>query len=176
MKKVLISLVSLLVISCSNKPSLEKYYVENAENKNFVQLDISPSILNMNKAKLTPDQIKAMQTFEKVNVLAFKINDKNKALFATERTKVNTILKDEKYQQLMKFGSGKDAAMISFVGPDDHISEFVVYGSKEEFGFVIVRILGKDMSPSSILTIMESLKTANVDMAQLKPLLEQFKN
>ena len=54
-------LVSLLVISCSNKPSLEKYYVENAENKNFVQLDISPSILNMNKAKLTPDRQNAIR-------------------------------------------------------------------------------------------------------------------
>ncbi len=53
-------------------------------------------------------------------------------IFEAERAKVNSILKDEKYQQLMKFGSGKEGASVSFVGDDEHIDEFVFFANKKE--------------------------------------------
>ncbi|WP_413999070.1 DUF4252 domain-containing protein [Flavobacterium sp. W1B] len=99
----------LLLVSCNSEPTLQKYFVENTENKNFIALDISPSILNVDKAKLTAEQSTALQSFDKMNVLAFKLNDTNKAQFEVERAKVNAILKDKKYQQLMKFSSEKKA-------------------------------------------------------------------
>lgn len=70
--------------------------------------------------------------FDKMNILAFKLNDKNKAQFEIERAKVDLILKDTKYQQLMKFGSGKEGASVSFVGSDDHIEEFVFFANKKK--------------------------------------------
>src|SRR6187402_3031113 len=109
-------LSSLLFGSCNSEPTLQKYFVENTENKNFIALDISSNILDVNKAKLTAAQSEALHSFEKINVLAFKLNDKNKAQFETERAKVNLILKDPKYQQLMKFGSGKQGASVSYLG------------------------------------------------------------
>jgi hypothetical protein len=166
---------SLFLISCNSEPTLQKYFVENTENKNFIALDVSPSILNVDKAKLSAEQNGALQSFEKMNVLAFKLNGTNKAQFELERAKVNLILKDKKYQQLMKFGSGKEGASVSFVGSDEHIEEFVLFANKKETGFAVVRILGKDMNPNNIMTMLSVLKESKIDIEQLKPLQEMFK-
>ena len=168
-------LALLLLVGCNSEPSLQKYFVENSENKDFIAVDVSPSILNVDASKLTADQVKALQSFDKMNILAFKRNDKNQVQFEAERSKVNTILKDEKYQQLMKFGSGKDGASVSFVGDDEHINEFVLYANKKENGFAVVRVLGKDMNPTTIMNMVSILKESNLDLEQLKPLQELMK-
>ena len=177
MKNFLIILVtfSFLLVSCNSKPSLEKYFVDNSENKNFLQFDLSSNLLNVDKTKLSQSEKIALKSFDKMNILAFKINDKNKLHFEVERNKVTDILKDNKYQQLMKFNSGKQGAQVSYVGDDDHISEFVVFGNKQENGFAIVRVLGKNMNPNAIISMLNVLKNSNIDMEQLKPLKELLK-
>ena len=161
---------SFLLSSCNNEPTLQKYFVENTENKNFIALDLSPSILNIEATKLSAEQNVALKSFDKMNILAFKLDAKNKAEFEVERAKVNAILKGEKYQQLMKVGHGKEGASISFVGDNEHIEEFVLYANKKENGFAVVRILGKDMNPTGIMTMLSVLQKANIDLEQLKPL------
>ena len=161
---------SFLLSSCNNEPTLQKFFVENTENKNFIALDLSPSILNIDASKLTAEQNAAFNSFDKMNILAFKLDDKNKAEFEAERIKLNAILKGEKYQQLMKFGSGKDGASVSFVGDNEHIEEFVLYANKKENGFAVIRILGKDMNPTGIMTMISLLQKSNVNLEQLKPL------
>ena len=167
--------MSLFLYGCNSEPTLQKYFVENTENKNFIALDVSPEILNVDKTKLSIAETDALKSFDKMNVLAFKLTDKNKAEFEIERAKVDLILKDKKYQQLMKFGSGKEGASISFVGSDDHIDEFVLYANKKENGFAVVRVLGKDMNPTNIMTMLSVLKQSNIDLEQLKPLQELMK-
>ncbi len=168
-------LFSLLLASCNTAPSLQKYFVENTENKNFVALDISPSILNVDATKLSVDQNKALQSFDKMNVLAFKINDNNKAQFEVELAKVNGILKEAKYQQLMKLSSGKEGASLYYIDSDSPINELVLYANKKDSGFVLVRILGKDMNPTNCMTMISVLKSSNINLEQLKPLQELFK-
>jgi hypothetical protein len=168
-------LSSLLFGSCNSEPTLQKYFVENTENKDFIALDISSNILNVDKAKLTVAQNEALHSFDKMNVLAFKLNDKNKAQFEAERAKVNLILKDTIYQQLMKFGSGKEGASVSYVGTDDHINEFVFFANKNDAGFAVIRVLGKDMNPTNIMNMISVLKESKIDLEQLKPLQELIK-
>jgi hypothetical protein len=168
-------LVGLVFGSCKSEPTLQKYFVENTENKDFIALDISSNILNVDQAKLTVDQKEALHSFEKMNVLAFKLNDKNKAQFEEERAKVNLILKDTIYQQLMKFGSGKQGASVSYVGADDHINEFVFFANKNDAGFAVIRVLGKDMNPTNIMNMISVLKESKIDLEQLKPLQELIK-
>ncbi len=176
MKRILCLAImtSILLASCNNEPSLQKYYVEKTENKNFIAVDLSPNMFNIDETKLAADEKAALKSFEKVNILAFKLNDKNKGEFESERIKLNEILKEEKYQQLMKYGSGKDGASVSFVGDDEHIDEFVFYANNKENGFAVVRVLGKDMNPTGIMTLMSVLKSADVDLEQLKPLQQMF--
>ena len=171
--KIIIKLsvmLSLFLMSCTSEPSLQKYFVEKSENKNFISFDVSPSILNVDQTKLSEEQKAALKSFEKMNVLAFKLNDKNQTDFSTERQEVNLILKNEKYQQLMKFGSGKEGASISYVGEDNHINEFILFGNKKDAGFAVVRILGKDMNPNNIMTLISIMKDSKMNLDQLKPL------
>jgi hypothetical protein len=168
-------LTSLFFGSCKTEPTLQKYFVENTENKDFIALDISSNILNIDKSKLTVSQNEALHSFDKMNVLAFKLNDKNKAQFETERAKVNLILKDTMYQQLMKFSSGKQGASVSYVGADDHISEFIFFANKNDVGFAVIRVLGKDMNPTNIMNMISVLKESKIDLEQLKPLQELIK-
>lgn len=168
-------LVLVTLISCKSEPSLQKYFVENTNNKDFIALDVSSNILNLDKAKLSAEQNEALKSFDKMNILAFKASDKNQAQFETERAKVKAILKDPKYQKLMSFGSGKDGASISYVGSDDNIKEFVVFANRKENGFAVVRVLGENMNPNNIMTIISVLKESKIDMEQLKPLQELVK-
>lgn len=164
----------LLLTGCQQEPTLQKYFVENTQSKNFIALDLAPSMLNLDQTKLSAEQKQAWKSFDKMNVLAFKLNDSNKAQFEAERAKVNLILKDEKYQQLMKFGSGKEGASISFVGDDEHIDEFVLFANQKETGFAVVRILGNDMNPTSVVNMVSALQNSNIDLEQLKPLQEML--
>jgi len=138
-------------------------------------MDVSPSILNVDETKLSVEQNNALHSFDKMNILAFKLNEKNKDQFDVERAKIDVILKDPKYQQLMKFGSGKQSASISYVGSDEHIEEFVLFANRKETGFAVVRVLGKDMNPTNIMTMLSVLKESKVDLEQLKPLQELIK-
>ena len=175
MKKIVLSLLLMSFIACEKEPSLQKYFVEKTESSDFISVDMSPNILNIKPDALSTEQQEALKTFKKMNILAFKINDENKTKFDGERTKVKEILKDEKYQQLMKFGSGKEGAAVYFVGKDDAIEEFVLYGSKNENGFAIVRILGDKMNPEDFMTLLSALQKSDIDMEQLKPLEGIFK-
>lgn len=70
-------LFGLFLISCNSESTLQKYFVENSESKNFIALDVSPEILNVDKTKLSVAQTDALKSFDKINVLAFKLNDTN---------------------------------------------------------------------------------------------------
>ena len=171
----LVLLFSLLLSSCTNEQSLQKYFVENAENKNFLTIDVSPSIIDIDKTKLTIEQKTALESFDKMNILAFKLDKNNKAQYDVESQKVTQLLKNEKYQELMKVGSGKDAASVSFIGDENHIDEFILFAKKKESGLAVVRILGNDMNPNNILNMITLLQSSNIDMEQLKPLQDLIK-
>lgn len=168
-------LVLLTLTGCNSEPSLQTYFVENTDNNDFIVLDVSPEILNVDKAKLSSDQNEALQSFEKINILAFKATEKNQTQFEAERARVKAILKNPKYQELMKVGSGKDGALVSFVGTDENIEEFVIFANRKENGFAVVRVLGKKMNPNTIMTLMTVLKDSKIDMEQLKPLQQLIK-
>lgn len=166
---------SLVLSGCNSEPTLQKYFVENSDKKGFVAVDVSPSIINMDKTKVTVEQKTALKSFDKMNILAFKLDESNKTEYDIESQKITQILKGKNYQELMKVGSGKDAASVSFVGDENHINEFVLFAKKKENGFAVVRILGNDMNPNNIMDMLSILKSSNIDMDQLKPLQSLIK-
>jgi hypothetical protein len=177
MKKLLLLVsVVMLLCSCEDKPSLQKYFVENTESSKFIAVDLAPSIIKTDKMSLSETEIAALKSFEKMNILAFRTDSTNSVGYDEEIKEVKTILKDESYQQLMKAGSGNDGAAIYFVGEDDeHIEEFVVLVGKKENGFAVVRVLGKDMNPTHIMNMLSLLQKSQVNLDQLKP-LQQLMN
>jgi phage repressor protein C with HTH and peptisase S24 domain len=150
--------------------------VKNTESADFVSIDLAPSIINTGKIKLTNEEKAAIQSFDKMNILAFKSDSTQLEKYNKEISEVKSILKDDSYQQLMKAGSGSDGAAIYFVGNDDeHIEEFVVLAGKKENGFAVVRVLGNDMNPTHIMNMLKLLQKSNVDLEQLKPLQQLMK-
>jgi hypothetical protein len=59
---------------------------------------------------------------------------------------------------------------------DDYIAEFVLYANKNESGFIIVGVLGKDMNPNAVTTLIQLLQKLNINVEQMKPLENMFKN
>ena len=177
MKKLLLLVsVVMLLCSCNDKPSLQKYFVENTESSKFIAVDLAPSIIKTDKMALSETEIAALKSFEKMNILAFRTDSTNSVGYEEEIKEVKTILKDESYQQLMKAGSGNDGAAIYFVGEDDeHIEEFVVLVGKKENGFAVVRVLGNDMNSTHIMNMLSLLQKSQVNLDQLKP-LQQLMN
>lgn len=177
MKKLVLLVSSVIFIwSCEDKPTLQKYFVKNTESSKFVAIDLAPNFIKTDKVSLSETEKAALESFEKMNILAFITDSTNTAEYEKEIKEVKTILKDESYQQLMKAGSVNDGAAIYFVGIDDeHIEEFVVLAGKKENGFAVVRVLGNDMNPTNIMNMLTLLQKANVDLEQLKPLQQLMK-
>ena len=176
--KKLIALVSCVILlwSCEEKPTLQKYFVKNTESPKFIALDLASNIIKTDKVALSETEKAALESFEKMNILAFRADSTNTAEYDKEIKQVKAILKDESYQQLMKAGSGNDGAAIYFVGNDDErIEEFVVLAGKKENGFAVVRVLGNDMNPTHIMNMLTLLQKSQVDMEQLKPLQQLMK-
>ncbi|RAK24953.1 uncharacterized protein DUF4252 [Flavobacterium aquaticum] len=176
--KKLVLLVSCLILlwSCEDKPTLQKYFVKNTESSKFIALDLASNIIKTDKVELSETEKAALESFEKMNILAFRTDSTDITGYDKEIKEVKAILKDESYQQLMKAGSGNDGAAIYFVGNDDeHIEEFVVLAGKKENGFAVVRVLGNDMNPTHIMNMLSLLQKSQVDMEQLKPLQQLMK-
>lgn len=177
MKKLLL-LVSCMIMlySCEDKPTLQKYYVKNTESPKFIALDLASSIIKTDKISLTETEKAALESFDKMNILAFRTDSTDITGYDKEIKEVKAILKDESYQQLMKAGSGNDGAAIYFVGNDDeHIEEFVVLAGKKENGFAVVRVLGNDMNTTHIVNMLSLLQKSDMNLEQLKPLQELMK-
>jgi len=170
MKAIVYFVVGLLLVSCSQEPTLQKFFVESAEKKDFIALDVSSSILNLDKAQLSAEQRQALESFDKMNIVAFKATPKNQAQYEVEKSKVKDILKGEEYQELMSFGSGSTGASVSYIGTDDNIKEFIFYANKKENGFAVVRVTGDNMNPNNVMTMLSVLQKSNIDLDQLKPL------
>jgi hypothetical protein len=68
----IILLLTFVFVSCSNEPTLQKYFVENSESTEFFAIDIAPSILKTDALTLTSEETAALDAFKKMNILAFK--------------------------------------------------------------------------------------------------------
>lgn len=165
----------MLLMSCKKEPTLQKYFVEKSENKAFTVFDLSPNILNLETSKLSASEKKVFESFEKVNVLTFKADKNNQAAFETERKAIASLLKDKKYESLIRVSSGKDAAEFKCVGKEEKIDEFILYGNRSENGLAVVRITGEDMNPNTVFEMLKLMQKSKIDIEQLKPLQELFK-
>lgn len=167
----------LTFISCDNNPSLQKYYVDSKENNAFISVDLPANILQLKNENVSEDVKKTMETIKKVNFLALQLTDTNEALYTSEKLKVNTILKNPKYKQLMRMNMGKGSVSVNYLGEEDAIDEIVIFGSDNNKGFAVVRVIGENMNPSDILKIAQDLKLdgESEQLKQLGGLLSSIK-
>lgn len=177
-KKYIVAALTLLVTlgSCSSSQSLQEYYVDSNENENFISFDVPTSILNIASESLSPEEKKAVESIKKVNVLAFNKTTDNVASYKVEKTKVNAILSNKKYTQLMKINSKMAKGVVKFTGEEDAIDEVIVYGYKDDKGFALIRVIGDNMNPAYLGKFISAMEKSNVDEGALKDLGKLFKS
>lgn len=175
-KYILLTLITaLLLVSCNNGVSLQRYYVDNQESTNFTSVDLPVSIIKLDETKLTEEQKEAYSSVKRLNLLAYKYDDSNLAEFNTELEKVKTILKNKKYSDLIEFNDKSAKIIVKYLGDGDESDEFIVFASSKEMGFGIVRILGDNMSPEKMMTLADAMKNSNFDESQLDGIMGFFK-
>jgi hypothetical protein len=164
------------IFSCNQDPSLQTYFVDNQEKQNFLSIDVPVSMLKIDETKLTDEQKEAYKSVQKLNMLAYKRNSDSDADFKAEFAKVKTILDDKKYEELMRGGNSTDGKfIIKYLGDENDIDEFIVFGSSNDMGFAVVRILGDDMDPSKLMALSSVLQQSNFDDSQLNQVMDFFK-
>ena len=94
----LLALIAIVVVSCSQEPTLQKYYVDNSDNKEFITLDIAPNIINTDSLELSDDEKTALKSLHKFNVLIYKADSIDKAKYVAEKDKVKNLLKTDEYE------------------------------------------------------------------------------
>lgn len=165
-----------LLSACHSGETLQHYYVDNQEQPNFISLDAPISILNLDETQLSLAQKEAYQSVKKLNVLAYKLQPDQLAAYESELAKVKGILNHPKYQELMR---GSDAEYgqfsIKMLGDTSAVDEFVLFGNASDKGFAIIRVLGKDMDPGKIMSLVTSLKKANINDSQIGEFMSVFK-
>jgi hypothetical protein len=170
------AITALLLASCSNEPTVQKYFVTKGQEKDFMAVDVAPSIIKTDKLKLTAEEKKALDCLDHINVLVFKATDTNKPKFEKEKADVKKLLKGEKYEELIKMNSGEGGGSINTIGEGEHIEEFVLFLHQKDNGFGLVRVTGEDMTPANVMTIAGLMSKGGLDMDQLKPLQALMQN
>ncbi|MFV8225984.1 DUF4252 domain-containing protein [Christiangramia aquimixticola] len=171
-KSILILFVLAVMVACENDKSIQKYYVENQQDTDFLALDV-PTSLFTNSETLESDQKETLETIKKINVLALK-KEVNPAKFEAEKEKLNDIFTDEKYQLLMKYGGSGRKAELYFIGEEGAIDELIVYGYDDNQGLGIARVLGENMNPDKIMKMMRSLHEEDVNTNGIKGIIDIF--
>ncbi len=178
--KTLTKIFSLLVfaslfVSCASSPSLQKYYIDNEDNKNFISLDVPASLLNL-KESISEEDRAVLESFEKLNILAFVKDESNAAAYKVESKKAKALIKDSKYQELMSVKDKGRNFMLKYEGDesDTAVDEFVIYVAEKTKGFALIRVLGNNMEPEKMIKLMNQIK--KLDSKEMKKLEGVFKN
>lgn len=153
----------MLLGSCSSTQSLQEYYVDNAENPNFLSLDVPASILKLEEANLDASQQEALQSLRKLNILAFKKTTDNANAYKEESAKVKAILKNPDFRELMKLNTKFGKGVVKYLGEEDAIDEVIIYGDSKENGFAVIRVLGKNMNPAHFIQLIQAIDQADFE-------------
>lgn len=166
---IVVLFISLLTTACDTNPSLQKYIVDSKENNEFISIDLPSSILKLKDGDVSEEVKKTLETIKKVNFLALQLNETNLELFNTEKEKVKKILKNPKYKQLVRMNLGKGNVTVNYLGDEDAIDEVVIFGSDNQRGFALVRVIGENMNPAEIFSLTQEIKLDG-DSQQFKQL------
>ena len=125
---------------------------------------------------MTDQQRAAYNSVNKLNVLAYTLSDSNFKDYELELEKIKLILKDTKYEELMRGGSGIDGKfVVKFLGDIDRIDQLIVFGNSKDKGFVIARILGDNMNAAQLMSLRTVLEDFKFEESQLNGMKEFFK-
>ncbi|RXP61872.1 DUF4252 domain-containing protein [Lutibacter sp. HS1-25] len=159
----------IVLVSCDNSASLQKYFIDSKENEQFISVDLPASILQLKNENASEEIKNTFETIKNVNFLALQLTDSNADFYTSEKEKVKQILKNSTYKELMRMNLGKASVSVNYLGEEDAIDEIIVFGSENEKGFAIARLVGDNMNPHKIMELIQEIKM-NDDSNEMKQL------
>ena len=169
-----IGLAAVTLFSCSNKESLQRYIVDRQDDDSFLKIDIAASLLQTDSANLSQEEKDILKTIKKINVIAYTIEEGNVSAYEVKMQVLKTILDQDRYKTLMKYGSNKEGATLKYVGLEDAIDEIIVFVRDDEKGFALFRLLGDDMRPEQMIKLMTAIEKGDVDISKLNSIGKIF--
>ena len=76
----------------------------------------------------------------------------------------------------MKLNSKYGKGVIKYLGEEDAIDEVIIYGSSDDKGFAIIRVLGNDMNPAHLVQLVKVIQNADYDSSNLGEIGEFLKS
>lgn len=169
-KLILTAFVLVFALSaCTKEQTLQEYIVESKENNEYMSIDMPASIIQLDKTKMKEEDQAILSTIKKMNFLAFPISDTNQEMYVTEKQKVQKILNQDVFTELMMVKGKEGDVIVSFTGSDEAINEVIIFGARDEKGFAMARVLGENMNPADILKIAQRVNIDD-DSGQMKQL------
>ncbi|KAB1069371.1 DUF4252 domain-containing protein [Tamlana haliotis] len=160
--------------SCNDSETLQRYFVEHQETKDFISQDFPLSMVDVDKSQFTKQQLEAYNSVDKLNFIGFKITPDNVDTYNAEVEKIKGILKDDKYNDLMELNIKGDRISVQYTGTDAEADEVIIFGSSKDKGFGIVRVLGDDMHPEKLATLIKAFKDSDFDKAKVESIVNFF--
>ena len=168
-------IVISVLISCTSGASLQTYFVDKQESKNFISQDFPLSMVKIDQSNFNEEQKEAYKSVSRLNFLGYKIDGENSEDLNSEIKTVKEILSQPKYKDLMEFNDKGNKIVVKYIGDDDDADEVIVFGSSKTMGFAIVRVLGDDMNPDKMVTLMSAVQNSDIDEKQIQDIMNFFK-
>jgi len=154
----------IMLMSCGQEPSLQKYFVQHQEDEGFMHLDVSTNMLFNNLNNIPEEDREKLRAFRKINVLALPINGKNDKQYQKEKEKVLSIFQQGKYKLLIKMKYSQANFQLYYLGQPENIEEIIIMAYSDEKGFTIARVLGNQLSADVLVETINSAKYGDLEM------------
>ncbi len=172
LKLIAVSAVIMTTLaSCDNDPTVQSYYVDSQEKEGFISTTVPKSILGIDERELSEESRQAYNSVSKVNLLMLPATDDKKEMVKKETESFNEILKNGDYKTLMTHNADGMKIRLVYNGDSDKIDEIIAFGSSEEMGMGVARVMGNDMNLGNIMNMMKELDGKNVNPANIKGIL-----
>lgn len=170
---ILVVITIILTISCKKEETLQKFMVENQERNDIIAFDISSDVLALKENSNNSENAEVLKTIKNASIIAYQIDSTNKTSYNQDVEKLNQVLKNKKYNELMRMGKGQNGVKVYTIGDENALDEVILYAKDEKKGWAIVRVTGKNMSPDKIMSLMNDIQLNDVE--QLSKIKDIFK-
>jgi hypothetical protein len=159
------SLVLLVALStsCEPKMTLQRYFYQAQENGDFMLIDLPTSLLGQSLDNLNDQQRETLLSVRKVSALIY--SDASKADFIKQQQSViNEFLERDGFEPLLAMKMNDEAQVAILVqGSIDEIDEAVFFGYADDKGFILARVLGKNMNPEAFYELASTLEESEIE-------------
>lgn len=146
-------IITLTIIGCNFQKTLQEYFVEKSDRVDFQMIKINPNEFLKNKKFIGKDS--EINFIENIHILSYSYKDSLQ--FEKEKNEINSILSNEKYQNLLRLNKYGGKFKIDYEGTDDNIKEVVIYGVQPKQKIFLVRIPTNNLAVSQLSEFVQKM-------------------